>query len=688
MLLDAARLTAVGVLGPHLAEAQARAPVAIATDALALPVRLADRDYWGFADWLQVDLERKWDPTSRTYGADARVNAMMLITHSLAALLGHDGATRQDERARLIAARLLQSPPYVPHVPARGYQLKQRHAPGFVVSMFDPRSDQHVAIDPEIAEGLVFAWRARVQLALDPALLAAIEQAVAAVASGPFYRYPNVRLNQCNWNGELYAYAAEVAGRTDLLVGDYRKQLERFLAGARHPTRPWSTTNLSPSYSFHRNPFAPVQDGENIESAEYANLVLGIVARYRAARAAGMPRPPAEHLRTLRAWIARALPAYWTHSGYLNWDTGVHPGRWNTGHYWAFALDGLAAVATAPSELCEPEQGEWAKHLFDRALATYVRLVSERDDGVRIPRSPLLTLTPDKEPASALFAVRFQSQATRAAYLGLGSARSRRPPPLYAFDPSIGRLAISTPHYNTAVVAVSNGAFAYGGIELARLFDGDQRVAAGVAPYGTEGFGVSIAHGENVLLSSQTPRRTAGPTPPLVLTRSPRGAVRAGVQYPTHPYAGPFERVGCEGKVVRDGLAVRTSHEFSADQIRTTWQVSRRDTDRHLRVTAGFPAWAPDAWIEAELHGGTTVAVGVRGIRAARVASFLVRCGEAQSGYRLRLLGAPAQALASVAVSGAQGSNPRPGRLLIVSLADGAGWRELSLTAEITPGVR
>ena len=69
----------------------------------------------------------------------------------------------------------------------------------------------------------------------------------------------------------------------------------------------------------------------------------------------------------------------------------------------------------------------------------------------------------------------------------MGDDPAEEPPPLYAFDPSIGRLAITTPTYNTAIVAVSNGAFPYGGIDIARWFDSRQRVIShvgGRAPAG------------------------------------------------------------------------------------------------------------------------------------------------------------------------------------------------------------
>ena len=39
-------------------------------------------------------------------------------------------------------------------------------------------------------------------------------------------------------------------------------------------------------------------------------------------------RPPAQ-LGLLREWVRRAIAGYWTHGGYLNWDTGLGFYRWH-----------------------------------------------------------------------------------------------------------------------------------------------------------------------------------------------------------------------------------------------------------------------------------------------------------------------------------------------------------------------
>ena len=72
----------------------------------AAPARAAytDADYWRFADRLAAGLDDRWSDTLGAYvqehHAEVRENAGMLLTHSIAALAGHRGPTRQDARAR------------------------------------------------------------------------------------------------------------------------------------------------------------------------------------------------------------------------------------------------------------------------------------------------------------------------------------------------------------------------------------------------------------------------------------------------------------------------------------------------------------------------------------------------------------------------------------------------------------
>ena len=124
------------------------------------------------------------------------------------------------------------------------------HTPGWLGDLDTLDSPMDKAIDPKVAEGLTAAWRARAVLGLRRSSSPGSRDCVDAVARGPFFRYPYVRLNQINWNAELYACARTVTGNPELLRRDYRRHMRRFVAGARRPLREGWARNLSDSYRF------------------------------------------------------------------------------------------------------------------------------------------------------------------------------------------------------------------------------------------------------------------------------------------------------------------------------------------------------------------------------------------------------------------------------------------------------
>ena len=104
------------------------------------------------------------------------------------------------------------------------------------------------------------------------------------------------------------------------------------------------------------------------------------------------------------------------------------------------------------------------------------------------------------------------------------------PPPFYSFDADIGRLSVSTRRYSAAIVADNHGAFPYGGIELARLFDSRGVPIGGVGGRPPASFGVILRRpGAARMLATQgaPPRATVRPG------RSPHGRVTR------HPPAPP-----------------------------------------------------------------------------------------------------------------------------------------------------
>src|SRR6185295_9258668 len=286
------------------------------------------------------------------------------------------------------------------------------------------------------------------------------------------------------------------------------------------------STNLGPGYRFNYLTTRPPGDAFNLDSAEYANITVHFLLWYGRARAAGMPALPPADRAVLTAWVERVLLGYWTHSGFLNWDTGLGLKRWQIGKTFAFAQQGLLAIARADDFHARPEFGAWAKYFFDRGLALYTRWADEDGGGTLAP--PWLNGVRAEmgggDESKILFGARMAANAARAIDLGLGERNSEEPPPVYAYDPDIGRLAVSTPSYSTAVLAANHGAVGYGGIELARLYDGDERPVATIGGRPPAAFGVVVRDVANrTLLASQTSRlQPSLADPPLRLTRAPR----------------------------------------------------------------------------------------------------------------------------------------------------------------------
>ena len=135
--------------------------------------------------------------------------------------------------------------------------------------------------------------------------------------------------------------------------------------------------------------------------------------------------------------MMRLLAGSWTHGGYLNWDTGYGHGRWHSGQYWAFAQQGLLAMATTPQFWSDPRQGRWAKAVFDRGILLYARWA--REAGLpRAPRLPFGVRSAHRD--TDLYASRMAANAVRAIALGLGTRAAEDPPPLYSYDVESGRL--------------------------------------------------------------------------------------------------------------------------------------------------------------------------------------------------------------------------------------------------------
>jgi hypothetical protein len=656
---------------------------------------LKDADYWRFADWLAPYFDSLWLEDRSHYASGnssvGRIyhNTLLLTTHSVAALAGHNGPCRNDSRARALARRLCQSPPWSER-DASPEGDPQFHNPGWVESLGTRDSAMDKSIDPKVAEALMYAWRARDALSLPQETLDLIADRISRTARGPFFRYPNVRLNQLNWNCELYAHAATVTGDRELLVNDYRAQLVRFCDGIPRAVTPGGSPNLGPGYRFHYLPHKAPTHPFNLDSAEYASETCHFILFHEQAVRAGMGLLAPEHYRLLRAWVEHIVCAYWTHGGYLNWDTGYGFKRWHAGRTWALAQQGLLAIAVSPRFHNRPEIASWAKYMFDRGLGLYERLSREALDAKGIAPSNLydVNVSPLGPSIREMFAARMQANAARAVALGLGSMGAGEPPALYSFDADIGRLTITTPRYSTAVLPVNQRAFPYGGMELCRLYDGDQRVVSNVGGRPWASFGVLVRdRSAREVATSQRPRSYASLIPPITLLSSPRGRVAAAQPYPSRPYAGPFESLIAHGLTESREVVVGTTHKFTPTYVETRWNVVRRLRERYT-VDVLFPSWGKTARVEAVMRGGRRVILAQANAKRRKVSLrdvvYFYLAGE-ETGYVVVPTGKRPRATAHILKPGTQSSAPRPGPTLAVQLSRGRRFRRLGLAARIAP---
>jgi hypothetical protein len=501
---------------------------------------------------------------------------------------------------------------------------------------------QHLVVDTEIVWGLLHAWRARDVLGLDGGLIA---DRIVSTTTGEFWRWPALRLNQANWYVRMYTAAAEVGGDKGNLYDQTLKQLRRFVDGARKPMSGATISNLGPSYRFHYLPGTSENHKYNLDSAEYANIVCGMLVAYEQARKSGMPALDSTRSAVIRNWCERVLCGYWTHAGYLNWDTGLGFKRWHQGKKLGLSQGALLGMA-ACDELSD--HGPWAKHMLDRSFELFGRW-SERARGLPAANAFGVPSIDDNEASALLAAARVQANAAQAALLGLGGMASEQPPPLYAFDPDVGRLAVSTPTYNTAIVAVNRGAFPYGGLELARLFDGQQDVAGGVGGRPPASFGVVVRDGGGKIIAAS--QRAVNRDKPLELLQPSDSKP---------PYAGPFSTLRVRGKVTQGSISIQTTHTFRASFIETAWDV---DGAAGKSVEVLFPSWGKGARVSAVTSSGerqrVSGSVSLDGVDYFHVESE-------HSGYVVVIRSGAAKARAVTRAVAAQSSAPDPGPTLTV----------------------
>ena len=328
-------------------------------------------------------------------------------------------------------------------------------------------------------------------------------------------------------------------------------------------------------------------------------------------------RPPGAARRCCATGCGASLAGYWTHGGYLNWDTGL-------GFYaLAPAQEGRAGAAGADRRRGRsrelqpgPRVGRVGEVDARPRPASRTPRSSSASGGSR-RRSPTAS-TPCRESRgnAYLAAARAEANAMRALDAGLGAraprAARRR---CTRSTPTPAALAVTTPAYNTAIIAVNQRAIPYGGLDIARLFDGGQEVAANIGGVRPRGLRPDRAPRRHVLATQYGDRRYAAGATPLRLTRAPRG-VGAGAARAAR-LRGPVHRPAR----ARAGRARRGARH---DRYRFTPRLHRGALDA-ARAAAAWPRRdVPElgprrARASPRCATGATVALGRAPLALARV---------------------------------------------------------------------
>lgn len=612
------------------------------------PAPATSDDPWFLADALITRIDGDWQTRREVYldrgSVSIRANAMLLELHALAALSGHEGAARQDARLPGLV-RFFTTPPVVVYKNTKKRQVAHfPHTPAWT-SVFTTNSEKatlHPSADAIIARALATAWRARDVAGLPLEDSQRIQKVVGEVARGSWYKAPRRAENQINWNADIYAANLEVNGDRSGLP-EFRAHLKWFVDHAFKRAYRGGSSNLSRGYGFRYLPQHNGGSANAVDTVEYANLVHSALGFYVTAVRAGMRPLSGSQIARLRAWSRHVLLGTWTHAGYLNWDTGLSTGRRHIRQYWGFALDSLVRSAGPGALLGTAGQRDHVRYVAERGLRTF-----QRDAWAGTGPLPKATSfdAPNGFPSgtrSAVITVLRFAIVGAALDVRLPATTPRALGNAYSHDREMGRLAISTPRYNGAIIRPVNQH--EGGIDLVRLFDAQQRPLMTLGGGSSSGAaaGLRLTRGGAPILDSQTGSNWRWRVPSMRVAADRRNR------------SGTFSALTAEATMRSAKASITARHRFESSAIETTYAVRR---GKATAATVRLPVWGAESSIEvvrgARLEGkritrtsgvlllriqtpdGGKMLVALRGVprKATVVVTRYRRSGKAPAGAR------------------------------------------------------
>ncbi|WP_320669706.1 hypothetical protein [Patulibacter defluvii] len=613
----------------------------------------ADRS-WALADASVAALDDRWRGSG--YGRDAKLDEQLLIVHAEAAAADHHGATRRDERVRALADRLVRRR-WVPTLdPGRARRGGAGRRTDFACAPGWSSSDAAVRMHPSstglISAALAAAWRVRERVGLPTATRERIRRRLLAVARGGCWRFPAAGqrgINQVNWSADVVAAAADVVRDPRPLWADYRRQLLRFVADARRARTAGGSPNFSSGFGFRYEARDPPTTAVNAtDTVEYSNIVFSALAHHDRAIADGMrPLPPAA-VAVLRGWAAHLYHGTWAPSGYLNWDSGKGRARLHLTQYWLYAASSLVAglegsrslrLLPDPAAAAAAIRGRVVRLAQRRATVQGTLRLAATGFGLRSGFGGPGDRKPIVGARLADLLVRFRAlDRVRPAALGG-----------FADDRGLGRIAVATDRYSTAIVRPRDDGQG-GGLEPARILDGAATAVTGIGGRGAGTLGLVVADGGRPLIDTQGPLagqwRSPARVPAALADRS--GTLPAGLTV--------------SGTAQAPGVAVGVVHRFRGDRIVTRYRIAN-ERGRALLVLLRIPSYAGPAGERprlrerppaAPVRRAGRVVLPVRGLDGAR--------------FRVVVDGVPGTPSVAVRRVPADRFNPRPGPQLVVGL--------------------
>jgi hypothetical protein len=549
-------------------------------------------DPWKLADDIAARIDTRWRPDRGVYvnergSPDTRLNTLMLQLHSMAALAGHVGAIRHDERIAPMV-NVFVNPPVLVTNSLRPREIGHiPHAPAWtpLIGENPEKAGLHPSIDTSVVRSLLAAWRARATIGMDQATVDRIGQVISETAHSAYYGGGSRALNQINWAVEVYAAALEITGDPSVLAS-YREQLLWFADHAHTKTEKNGSSNLTSGGGLHYLPNRPLSSTLNkIETIEYGNLALSSLGMYGAALRAGMQPLPAQAVATLQGWSRHMLLGSWTHAGYPNWDTGLGTKRRHLRQYWAWSLDSLMTASGRDALLGYPKQRAYARSIAQHGIALY--LATAWNSAMASPDVELPPKTSFNAPngfsdgsgnvliSPLRFAVLSASLDGR-----FQDIAADLPPNWMAHDKETGRLAFTTPVYNGAIVP-SRGGQAQGGIEPVRLFDSEMNPLTALGGRGTGSLGLALVQDGITRLDTEPASPTRQSTRDLRLSGKPADT-SASFGTSMEATAGASSKVG----------KVDLRHRLTTAGIDTTYRLMK--VGKGTRVELRVPVWGKD----------------------------------------------------------------------------------------------